>query len=143
MIVDAHLHIWRAIPGHPNPAATIVSPASDVSVELLAQYMTEHAVDRAVLVQPTYPGEDNSYVADCAAAQPDRFVAVCVVDPHSPGAEDRLEYWVCERGCRGLRLRPRLPAESAIFGAPAADTLWERSRALKVVVSVLANPEHL
>jgi L-fuconolactonase len=143
MIIDAHLHIWRAIPDHPNPGATIVSPASDVPVELLNEYMAEYGVDRAVLVQPMYPGEDNSYVADCAAAQPDRFAVVCVVDPRTPGAEDRLEYWVCERGCKGLRLRPRLSAESAIFGEPSTYPLWERARALKVVISLLANQEHL
>src|SRR6266852_1539281 len=98
------------MPTYPNPAGTIVSPLSDVPVELLMQYMTEHGVDRAVLVQPMYPGEDNSYVANCAAAQPDRIAAVCVVDPRQPEAADRLEYWVREHGCKGLRLRPRLVA---------------------------------
>ena len=143
MIVDAHLHIWRAVPTYPNPAGTIVSPLSDVPVELLLEYMTEHQVDRAVLVQPMYPGEDNSYVAGCAAAQPDRYVAVCVVDPRQQDAADRLEYWVREHGCRGLRLRPRLPAEAAIFGDPSTYQLWERVQALHVVVNMLANQEHL
>ena len=52
MVVDAHLHVWRAVPDHPQPSATIVSPCSDVPVELLRQYMAEHGVDKAVLVQP-------------------------------------------------------------------------------------------
>jgi L-fuconolactonase len=143
MIVDAHLHVWRAVPDYPNPTVTAVSPVSDVPVELLADYMAEHGVERAVLVQPMYPGEDNSYVADCAAAQPDRYVAVCVVDPRLPGAADRLEHWVSERGCKGLRLRPRVPGEAAIFGDPATYPLWERVSALKVVVNVLGNTEHL
>ncbi len=141
MIVDAHLHVWRAIPDHPSPAVTTVSPASDVPVELLLDYMDEHGVDRAVLVQPSYPGEDNSYVADCAADQ--RFAAVCVVNPTTPGAEDRLDYWVRERGCRGLRLRPRFPAEAAIFGDPATFPLWERARDLRIPINILANVEHL
>lgn len=131
------------MPGHPHPAGTAMSPTSDVPVELLLEYMDEHNVERAALVQPMYPGEDNSYVADCAAAQPDRFTAVCVVDPRSPGAEDRLEYWVRECGCKGLRLRPRFPPEGAVFGDSATYPLWERARSLKVVVSLLANPEHM
>lgn len=143
MIVDAHLHVWRGMQNYPNPLSTILSPASDIPVDVLLEYMAEFEVDRAVLVQPTYPGEDNSYVADCAAADRDRFVAVCVVDPRMPGAEDRLEYWVRERGCRGLRLRPRIPAESAVFGDPATYPLWERARTLKIAINVLANPEHL
>ena len=143
MLVDAHLHVWHGMQNYPNPLATIVSPNSDIPVELLIEYMTEHYVDRAVLVQPTYPGEDNSYVAECAAARPDQFAAVCVVDPRTPGAEDRLEFWVRERGCRGLRLRPRVPAESAIFGNPATFPLWERAGDLKIAINILANPEHV
>lgn len=143
MLVDAHLHVWRPALDSPNPGVTIVSPLCDVPVELLMEYMVEHAIDRAVLVQPMYPGEDNSYVADCAADDPQRFAAVCVVDPRQPGAEDRLEYWVRERGCKGLRLRPRTADEAAIFGSPATFPLWERARALNVVVNVLGSPEHL
>lgn len=143
MRVDAHLHVWRAIPNHPNPAATAVSPQSDVPIELLNEYMIEYGVDRAVLVQPTYPGEDNSYVADCAAAKPDRFAAVCVVDPRIVGAEDRLAYWVRERGCKGLRLRPRFAPEAINFGDPSTYPLWDCAQELKVVINILANPEHL
>jgi len=143
VIVDAHLHVWRAMPDYPDTGYTAVSPHSDVPLELLVEYMDEHGVDRAVIVQPMYPGEDNGYVADCAAAQPERFTAVCVVDPTKPGAEDRLDYWVRVRGCRGLRLRPRFPAEGAVFGDPATYPLWERARALGIAVNLLANPEHL
>jgi predicted TIM-barrel fold metal-dependent hydrolase len=143
MIVDSHVHVWRAVPHHPDPAVTTVSPVSDVPVEVLYEYLAEHRVDRAVLVQPIYPGEDNSYVADCAAADRQRLAAVCVVDPRSVGAAERLEYWVTQHGCKGLRLRPRIPEEAACFGAASTFPLWERARALRVVISVLANAEHL
>ena len=143
MIVDAHLHVWRAMPDYPASSVTAVSPHSDVPLELLLDYMDEYGVERAVLVQPMYPGEDNSYVADCAAAQPERFAAVCVVDPRAPGADERLDYWVRQRGCRGLRLRPRFPAEFASFGDPSTYPLWERARDLGIAVNLLANPEHL
>jgi L-fuconolactonase len=59
MPVDAHAHVWRAVPNYPEPAVTTVSPASDVPAEVLDEYLAEHGVDRAVLVQPLYPGEDN------------------------------------------------------------------------------------
>ena len=100
MVVDAHAHVWKADPTYPNPSATIMSPTSDVPVDILRHYMDEHGVGRAVLVQPMYPGEDNSLVADAARAEPERFAAVAVVDPRKP---DLLEYCVRERGCRGLR----------------------------------------
>jgi predicted TIM-barrel fold metal-dependent hydrolase len=143
MLVDAHAHVWRAVPNYPEPAATTVSPVSDVPVEVLDEYLTEYGVDRAVLVQPVYPGEDNGYVADCAARRPERYAAVCVVDPRTPAAADRLAYWVQERGCKGLRLRPRIAAEAACFGDSSAFPLWERAAALGVVITIMGGPENL
>ncbi len=143
MIVDAHLHIWRSTPNYHSPGETIVSPFSDVPVELLSDYMEEHGVDRAVLVQPLYPGEDNSYVANCAATEPEKFAAVCVVDPRKPDAVDRLEYWVKQRGCKGLRLRPLMQGEGDIFGDPTTYPLWESAETLGVVINILAGPKHI
>lgn len=143
MIVDAHVHIWRATANYPNPSATIVSPFSDVPIDLLADYMDEHFVSRAVLIQPLYPGEDNSYVADCAAAQPEKYAAVCIVDPAKAESPDRLEYWVKERGCKGLRLRPMIADEESAFQSAASLGLWERAAALGIVVNIVARPQHI
>jgi predicted TIM-barrel fold metal-dependent hydrolase len=106
--IDAHTHLWRATPDYSPANKTIVSPASEVPVELLLEYMDEHDVGRAILVQPIFPGEDNGYVADCAGAHPERYCAVCVVDPRNQDFERRLSCWAEERGWRGLRLRPRI-----------------------------------
>lgn len=143
MTIDAHLHIWRATTTYANPSATHVSPYSDVPLELLKEYMDEYGISGAVLVQPLFPGNDNSYVADCAVREPNTFAAVCVVDPRSPDAAEQLRYWVEERGCKGIRLRPRIAGEEAVFGDPSTFPLWERAVESKVVVSVLANPNHL
>lgn len=140
MIVDAHVHVWKQDLRFPNPSATFMSPTSDVPLELLRRYLDDHGVARAVLVQPMYPGEDNSLIADAARAEPDRYAAVCVVDPRLPEAADRLEFWVKERGCRGLRLRPAFAAETGAF---EADPVWERARRLGIVVSILARMEHV
>jgi L-fuconolactonase len=140
-IVDSHLHVWRAAKGETPGVNTIVSPQTDVPIESAGETMLENHVERAVLVQPVFRGEDNSYVAACAGAAPDRFAAVCVVDPRLPGAERRLEHWA-EQGCRGLRLRPRISAERAIFGDPSTYPLWEMASRLKMVVSLLSSPEH-
>lgn len=141
MIVDAHLHVWQSAAGETPGVHTIVPPQTNVPIEWANETLLQHEVQRAVLVQPVFRGEDNSYVADCAQAEPTRFAAVCVVDPCLPGADRRLEAWA-RRGCRGLRLRPRLPAESAIFGDPATYPLWQTASRLKIVVSLLSSPEH-
>jgi predicted TIM-barrel fold metal-dependent hydrolase len=139
--VDAHLHVWRAAGAETPGVATIVPPQEDVPLESALDTLTQHGVDRAVLVQPVFRGEDNSYVAECARSDSARLAAVCVVDPRVPGAEQRLEHWVGQ-GCRGLRLRPRIAAEAEIFGDPATFPLWEAARRLHVVVSVLADTRH-
>lgn len=143
MIVDAHTHIWRPDLSGVSQVATIVSGQADIPADLLRRYLDEHDVERAVLVQPVYPGDDNSYVADAAVADPDRFAAVCVVDPRKPDAANTLVYWVTERGCRGLRLRPRVPGETVIFGHQDSFPLWEAAARLGIAVNVLGDFEHL
>ncbi len=140
-LVDSHLHVWRAAEGETPGVTTIVPPQTDVPIEQAAETLSRHAVGRAVLVQPVFRGEDNSYVASCARHEPSRYAAVCVVDPRLPGAAEQLAHWVAG-GCRGLRLRPRIAAEAAIFDSPASDSLWRAAERLNVVVSVLASPEH-
>lgn len=143
MTIDAHLHIWRMTTTYPDPTVTRVSPYSDIPLELLQEYMDEHDVSGAVLVQPLFPGSDNSYVADSAAQEPQKFAAVCFVDPRLTDAPAQLRYWAEERGCKGLRLRPRIGSEGECFGDPSTFPLWEQAIASNVVISVLANPSHL
>ena len=137
MIVDAHLHVWRMIPNHPEPSTTIVSPCSDVPVELLMQYMGEYGVDKAVLVQPLYHGEDNSYVAESAAANPEQLAAVCYVNPREEKGKHTLQYWVQERGCRGLRIRPAISGEEKIFGDINSFPIWETAQDLGISINLL------
>ncbi len=141
MQVDAHLHVWRGAEAETPGLRTIVPPQTDVPIELASETMLENQIERAVLVQPVFRGEDNSYVAGCARAQPTRFAAVCVVDPRIPKADERLGHWIGQ-GCRGLRLRPRIAAEAEVFGDPSTYSLWETAQREGIVVSVLASPEH-
>jgi predicted TIM-barrel fold metal-dependent hydrolase len=141
-IVDSHTHIWRP-PSEPVKAATIVSPVCDVPIELLEQYLLEYGVGRALLIQPVFRAEDNEYVAASAAVDPDRLAAVCVVDPRRPGAIDRLRYWSGTRGCKGMRLRPRIPDEAILFGDPDTFPVWDYASNHGLVISVYAGPEHL
>lgn len=123
--------------------ATIVSGEVEISAAMFRECLVQHGVDRAVLVQPVYPGEDNSYVADTAAHDPDVFAAVCVVDPRKPDAAERLTYWVKDRGCRGLRLRPKVAAEEQCFGDPSTFPLWQEAERRQIAINVLCNFEHL
>lgn len=143
MIVDSHAHIWEPIAPGASPATTIVSGEVAISAAMFRECLAEHGVARAVLVQPVYPGEDNSLVAVTAAQDPRVFAAVCVVDPRKPNAAVTLNFWVAERGCRGLRLRPKVAAEEQCFGDPSTFPLWQEAERLEIAVNVLGNVEHL
>ena len=61
------MHVWQAAEGETPGVDTIVPPQTDVPIELASDTLLEYQVERAVLVQPVFRGEDNTYVAACAA----------------------------------------------------------------------------
>jgi L-fuconolactonase len=140
LITDAHTHVWHSAMSHGDPRATIVSPVDEISPALLAGYMDEEGVARAVLVQPVCSGEDNSRVCDQARESPERFAAVCVVDPRQPGVAGHLARWA-EAGCRGLRLRPLL-APSVLDGLVDTE-VWAQVLSSRLVVNIVGGVENL
>ena len=110
--------------------------------------MTAAGVDAAVLVQAfgayTY---DNSYTIDAAAASPDRFVSIAIVDAEDPASPATVSALAHETG-----VHRRAAVLDRRAGAPAADVARpSRSRSscgrsaptlgLRVVVACF--PEHL
>jgi predicted TIM-barrel fold metal-dependent hydrolase len=70
----------------------------------MLESMNKAGVDKTLLVQAsTCYGHDNSYVADCVAAHPDRFAGVFSVDVLADDACEKIKYWL-SRGLSGLRL---------------------------------------
>jgi L-fuconolactonase len=109
IIVDTHSHVIAADPKR-YPLDPLGGHQSEWSRErpvdcsqMLAS-MDDAGVDKSVLVQAsTCYGHDNSYVADCVAAHPDRFVGVFSVDVLAEDACDKITHWL-ELGLSGLRL---------------------------------------
>ena len=143
MIVDAHLHVWdeTAAGKDPGPMAVGYSPQSIASVELFRDYMDEAGVDRAVFVQPWFYHGENDYMVRCAERFPDRFRAVCVIEPYGEGAAATLRQWR-RRGVTGIRLRAprpgeRVPFRPAWFGTAETEPLWEAIAETGTIVCVL------
>lgn len=138
-IVESHCHIMsddqRKYPRDlgPQPAAWV----RDLTGEDFLALMNEAGVEHAILVQAFGAYRyDNSYVADVAARYPDRFAAVCIVDPLAFDAPDKLTYWVKERGIKGMRLVTWTEPET-MLDDPRLDPLWHRARELQIPVCVL------
>ncbi|MBT2538887.1 amidohydrolase [Arthrobacter sp. ISL-69] len=122
--IDTHAHIFE-------PALTPVAGARYVPdyAATLDQYlavMTANGVDRAVLVQPSFLGSDNSYLLSALAAAPERLRGVIVVsagDVRSELSDERVES-LDGAGIRGVRLN--------LIGQPLPDLFsleWQAAAA--------------
>jgi predicted TIM-barrel fold metal-dependent hydrolase len=113
MIVDAHAHIMRRVHGQTGSGPTRSLPYGRIQVgdqrvsrllpplnratgfppEMLLEHMDWAGVDKAVLLQGSFYGTPNHYVAAAVKRWPDRFIGAAFVDPRSRGARrdwDRL-----------------------------------------------------
>lgn len=123
-IIDAHAHIYerlsgfgprgeaRAIGGGRVEWATgeveqfILPEHGDTgfSAETLIKLMDEGGVDRAVLLQGSNYGFQNSYVSETVKKYPDRFVGAGTLDPFCAGAERIFENIADNLNLRILKL---------------------------------------
>src|SRR5215467_5713238 len=76
MIVDSQIHLWAPetpdrpwIPGG-QQRAHLPEPLTYQKFLLM---MDEAGVDRAIIVPPTWPGDNNDHALEAAARHPDRF----------------------------------------------------------------------
>lgn len=109
-IIDTHAHI-ASTDIQRYPITPVGGTRSDwskeqsVTFEQMIAAMDEAGVDKAALVQSsTTYGNDDSYVADSVALQPDRFTGVFSVDMLADDAVDRIRYWATQRKLGGLRI---------------------------------------
>lgn len=141
VIVESHCHIispdQQKYPRDlgPNPGSWV----RDLSAEEFIALNDAAGVERAILVQAFGAYRyDNRYVANVAAAHPERFVAVCIVDALRPDAPEMLDFWVKERGIKGLRVVTWTEPE-LMLDDPRLDPLWQRASELRIPVCVLTN----
>jgi L-fuconolactonase len=99
-------------------------------IEVLLFQMDGNAVDKAVLIQ--HRGEyDNSYLLECAQANPGRFAVVAIVDTDQHDAPETLAQWAAQ-GVQGVRFttRTRSPGKDPL-------AIWREAAELGLVVSCL------
>ena len=108
MIIDAHLHVWSDdTDKYPwNPIGGYI-PERSASIDDFKQRMGEFGVDKAVIVQPTLYGWDNSYLMDVCRREKDRFKAVVLVNPETKKSCADLRKLIDE-GANGLRVNLHL-----------------------------------
>ena len=154
MIIDTHSHIiapdktkYPLQPyGLDQGTGDDRRPASwfeDVpaSAEQLLEVMDGAGVDGALLVQAMGAySYDNAYVVDSAAAYPDRFSSVVIVDMEAPDPAGALRSWA-ERGARAVRLFTITKPLATWLDEPRSFPVWETAADLgmPVVIAMLPN----
>ena len=121
-ITDAQIHVWEVDrPGRPWPQPPRNTPQREggfSAVEALAA-MDAIGVDRAVIVPPTWIGENNSTALEAAAAHPGRFGVMGRFDLTVPDRAERLRDWLQQPHMLGIRM--------TFIGAPPASVLDDGS----------------
>ena len=146
MIVDTHVHIWAIDPprypvGPTAPNWTALPDEPATAEELIAD-MDANGVAKSVLVQTSWSTWDNGYIADAAAAHPDRFIVHGLLDPLDEDNASLARYWVRERGLAGFRFHPLYyPAEKVLLRRQN-EALWEEIASLDVVVQFHMRADH-
>lgn len=106
LISDAQVHLWEADrPDRPWPKEIYVEPHREplLGAEMIAA-MDAAGVDRAVVVPPSWIGENNATALEQAALYPDRFAVMGRFDPHAPNAREALQNWRDQPHMLGIRM---------------------------------------
>lgn len=131
--LDGHAHVWDRtctyVPG------ARYRPAYQAPVGGYLRLLDAHGVERALLVQPSFLGTDNGYLAAATRAHPDRFRGIALIDPDVTDTEaDDL----AAAGIVGLRYN-LLSLPPARLGEPAYRALTARAAARGWQIEVQAN----
>src|SRR5262249_9829543 len=126
VIIDAQIHVWSPdVSTRPwLPRSTPRAQGSACSAEQVLRVMDDAGVDRAVLVPPSWIGDDNTDALDAARRWPDRFAVMGRFDPAAPGAEARSQRWREQPGVRGMRFTFHLPPSSGWLADGSLDWFW-------------------
>lgn len=103
---DTHSHVFGPPDHYPLDAGRGYTPFI-ATVEDYLRVMDAYGIGRAVLVQPSVYGFDNSALLDSLSQAPDRFRGIAVISPDEP---DQAFETADRAGVRGIRINSRNPA---------------------------------
>ena len=102
---DSHCHVFADPERHPFIAQRSYTPAV-VTLDDYEAVMRTFGIERAVLVQPSVYGTDNTVLSEALQRRPERLRGVAVVAPDIPDAAlERLH----AAGVRGVRINLAYP----------------------------------
>ncbi|SLN22875.1 Amidohydrolase [Aquimixticola soesokkakensis] len=134
-ITDGQVHIWQA-GGTKSPSAS--GRQDPLSAEELLETLDANAVDRAVIVPPSWAARGNDYALESAQKYPDRLAVLGLIS--MPGEDQRatVETWMDQAGMAGMRMFLSSDSGTAWLAEGGADWLWPVLAQKQIPVSVHA-----
>jgi predicted TIM-barrel fold metal-dependent hydrolase len=122
-IVDAQIHVWGADTAErPWPGGrSKPHQAEPLTAERLLARMDEAAIDRAVLVPPSWEGDRNDLALAAAQAHPGRFAVMGRLALERPESRALVAGWKRQPGMLGMRFTFHIPAHKAWLTDGTAD----------------------
>ncbi len=143
--IDAHVHVWTTdtvvYPLDPTFRKSDMQPASFTPGDLFAHCKPAN-VDRIVLIQMSYYGDDNAYMLDVIAQHPGVFVGVAVINPRAADLLAQVKS-LRDQGVRGFRTYATGAAARRWLDDPAMQRLWKLCADHELAICPLINPGDL
>jgi predicted TIM-barrel fold metal-dependent hydrolase len=143
MITDSQIHVWEADrPDRPWPIPSRVTSKEPLGDGFFADQaiaaMDAVGVDRAVLVPPTYIGDNNLTVTEAAEAYPTRFGIVGRIDATAPDVLDQLAGWLDLPYMHGVRITTFVtPFKEWFHEDGDVDWFWSACERLGIPIMLL------
>ncbi len=143
--IDAHTHVWTSDTVRYPLAAGYrrdeMRPAS-FTLEEFFRHARPAGVTRAVLIQMSFYGFDQSYLLHEIAASQGDCVGVAVVDDEAPSPDAEMRR-LAAAGVHGFRIYPRnRPVENWLSG-PGMAAMWRCAADTGMAICPLINPHAL
>ncbi|HEX5369409.1 MAG TPA: amidohydrolase family protein [Dehalococcoidia bacterium] len=142
MITDSQVHIWEVDrPDRPWPQPPRNQPQlpNGFSAEEMLKEMDATGVDRAVIVPPTWIGENNATALEAAQNHPGRFAVMGRFDPLRPDATEALEHWRDQPYMLGIRHTFRMEPYATWLVDGTLDPFWRDCQRFGIPVMVLVS----
>jgi len=117
--IDGHAHVW-------DRSCAFVSgarhrPDYEATIDAYLRVLDAHGVGKALLVQPSFLGTDNTYLLACMRAHADRLRGIVVIPAETTAAE---LYDLAAQGVIGARFN-MLDRDPGTLAAPSSIALVE------------------
>jgi predicted TIM-barrel fold metal-dependent hydrolase len=140
VVTDSQIHVWEVDrPDRPWPQPPRNRPQREggfSAAEAIAA-MDEAGVDRAVIVPPTWIGENNATALEAVEAFPGRFAVMGRFDIDAPDREEQLARWLDQPGMLGIRVTFVAKPRREQLDDGSLDWFWAACERLGIPLMVL------